>query len=87
MLSHIKNKLEQENRITLKAKIIPKSSKNEITETASDHIKIKVTAIPKNNKANEAVIKLLSKKLHISKNKIQITKGKRSSNKTIILNK
>lgn len=67
----------------LEVKIIPRSSKNEILFDGINKIKIKVTEIPRNNKANQAIIDILHKYLHISKNKIIILSGLKSSNKKI----
>ncbi len=87
MIQEIIEKLEKEETIKLNVKVIPKSSRNEITEATTDHIKIKVTAAPENNKANAAVIKILSKTLKIPKGNIQIIKGEKSTNKIIQINK
>ena len=65
-------------------KIIPNSSKNDII-IDNDNIKIKVTAQPIENKANIALIDLLSKKLKIPKTKIEIIKGLTSKEKKILL--
>ncbi len=87
MLQKIIEKLEKKETIKLTVKVIPKSSRNEITEATTDHVKIKVTAAPENNKANASVIKILSKNLNIPKSKIQISRGEKSSNKVIIIKK
>lgn len=41
-------------------------------------LKVKIKAIPENNKANKAIIKLFSKKLNISKTNIKIIKGEKN---------
>lgn len=64
-------------------KVLPRSSKNEILFDGIDKIKIKVTEIPENNKANQAIIDILHKDFHIPKNKIIILSGLKSSNKKI----
>lgn len=70
------------NNTILNIKVITKSSKNEIIFD-NDIIKVKVTEIPENGKANKAIVDLFSKTFKIPKNKITITKGLKSSNKTI----
>lgn len=68
---------------TLKIKLIPKSSKNSIEGYIDDQLKVKVTAPAVDNKANEALIKLLAKEFKIPKSSIRIIKGKKSKNKII----
>jgi uncharacterized protein len=65
------------------ARIIPKSSRNEIIISEGDPVKIKVTSPPVDGKANKAVINLLAKQLKVSKKDIQIVSGEKSRNKKI----
>lgn len=63
--------------------LTPKASHNKIEGWAKDvegHtvLRVKVTAVPENGKANEALIKLLSKALHISKSSISLIRGETS---------
>lgn len=73
-----------ENGLILKIKIIPNSSKNEIS-LEPEFIKVKVTAQPIENKANKALIELLSKKLKVSKTSIEIIRGETSKEKTLMI--
>lgn len=70
------------NNGLLNIKVITKSSKNEIF-LDNGVIKVKITEAPENGKANKAIINLFSKTFKIPKNKINIIKGLKSSNKTI----
>ena len=70
------------DNILIKVKIIPNSSKNDII-IENDIIKVKVTAQPVENKANKALIELLSKKFKIPKTNIEIVKGHTSKEKTL----
>lgn len=70
------------NNGLLNIKVITKSSKNEIF-LDNGVIKVKITEVPENGKANKAIIDLFSKTFKIPKNKINIIKGLKSSNKTI----
>ena len=67
----------------LKVYLQPKSSKNEIVGSYRDGIKVKVTAPPTEGKANEALIKFLSKEFKISASSIEILKGHHSREKII----
>jgi len=65
--------------------LCPNAKRNEICGTFDNRIKISITAQPIDGKANEALIKFLSKQLHISKSSIEIIKGTTSHNKTICI--
>jgi len=68
----------------IKLRVLPRSSKNEVIGKMSDGtLKIKITAAPIDGQANESLIKLLAKYFNIPKNKIKITAGAMSKNKTI----
>lgn len=69
----------------LKIKVIPKSSENRIIGWEGEVLKIKVTAPPEKGKANEAVIRLLSKALRLAKSKFSVTSGLHSRKKTICI--
>lgn len=73
------------NNGLLNIKVITKSSKNEIF-LDNGVIKVKITEVPENGKANKAIVNLFSKTFKIPKNKINIIKGLKSSNKTIKIN-
>ncbi len=60
--------------LIVRIRIVPNSSSNNIV-LENEVIKIKVTAQPIENKANKALIDLLSKKLKTAKSNIQIIKG------------
>lgn len=63
--------------------LTPKASHNKIDGWATDAegntvLRVKVTAVPEDGKANEALIKLLSKALHISKSRLSFVRGETS---------
>lgn len=64
----------------------PGASKNEITGLNADNsrICIKIKAPPVDGKANEELIKYLSKLFKVPKNSILINKGEASKQKTLI---
>jgi uncharacterized protein (TIGR00251 family) len=67
----------------IKVYLQPKSSKNEMVGPYRDGIKVKVTAPPVEGKANEALIRFLSKELGISPSCIEMIKGHHSREKTL----
>lgn len=75
--------------LIIRVRIIPNSSKNEFIFGDIDNsnlaIKVKITAQPIANKANKALIELLSKTLRIPKSNIEIIKGLTNKEKTILI--
>ena len=57
----------------------------ELRDDGNEYLKIKTRAIPEDGKANEAIIKLLSKILKIPKSTIEITAGITSRNKVFLI--
>ena len=69
-------------------KLTPKASKNAILgwfddENGQKTLKISVTAVPENGKANKALINMLSKEYKIPKSHIRIVRGQTSTNKMV----
>ena len=69
--------------ITFKAKIVPNSSKTAIAGVLDGMLKVKITAPPEKGKANQQLIKFLSKFLEVKNNSIKITSGSTSPIKTL----
>ena len=63
--------------------LLPKSSMNKIVEKKGDSWRVKVTAAPVDGKANEALIKLISKELKVAKSTVIIKGGVTSKRKVI----
>lgn len=66
-------------------KVITRASRNDVVEQGSNNLKVYLTAVPKDNEANEALIKLLASYWHISKSKVQIIKGLKSKQKFVVV--
>jgi len=69
-------------------RVTPKASRNAITGLADTvdggkALKVSVTAVPENGKANAAVIKLLAKAWGVAKSTLAVTAGASDRNKTL----
>ena len=78
------------NGLRLRVKLSPKAAANKIGKVmdlsdGGQALKVSVTTVPENGKANEALIKLLAKQLHIAKGSIQITHGQTDKLKTLLI--
>ena len=68
----------------LSVKVTPRASRNEISGWTDDGVlKVRVTAAPANNAANEAIITLLSKALDVPKSRLAIIAGDTNTQKLI----
>jgi len=64
-------------------KVKPAAGKNKVEKIDESHYKVWVTKVPEKGKANKAVISVLSKHFNLSKSKIIIISGGKSSSKII----
>ncbi|ADJ25617.1 protein of unknown function DUF167 [Dehalogenimonas lykanthroporepellens BL-DC-9] len=62
-------------------KVQPGSGRNEITDTAAEIIRVRVTAAPEHGKANRAVAELLAERLGLPKSRVTIVRGLTSRRK------
>ncbi|MCT4608368.1 MAG: DUF167 domain-containing protein [Pelagimonas sp.] len=65
---------------TIALRVTPKASRNAITRDGDD-LRIYVTTVPENGKANTAVTKLLAKALCIPKSSLTLIRGETSRDK------
>ena len=68
-------------------RVSPRASRNELKKLPDNSYKAFLTAAPVDGKANDALIKLLSEELDISKSKIKIARGLTSKNKLVEIEK
>lgn len=69
--------------ILINVRLTPNAKHSKIEKTDNNNLKIWVTQIPENGKANLAMINLLAKSLKISKTSIIIISGEHDRNKKI----
>ncbi len=76
---------EVDGGIVLSIKVQPNASKDRVVGEHADQLKIAVTVAPEKGKANQAVIKVISRRLGIKSSDIQITSGETSRNKKLFI--
>lgn len=76
---------QQPKGIHITVKVVPGSSRTEITGRYDEILKIKVAAPAEKGKANKMLLAFLAKKLGIRKNAVHITSGQTASIKQIWL--
>ncbi len=73
--------------IFIKAKIFPDSKKQEIIKKDENSFEIRVKEKPKQGKANQGAIIILSRYFNVSPEKIRLIKGFHRASKTFVLYK
>lgn len=74
---------ETTDGVLLSVRVVPRASRSGIQGLHGDALKIRLTAPPVEGKANEALIKFLSKELSIPRAQIDIKSGETGRNKTV----
>lgn len=64
-------------------KVQPRAKRNEIGHADGEALKVKVTAPPVDSAANEAVIKLLAKRLRCARGSVRLVRGQTSRSKVV----
>ena len=68
---------------TIKVRVQPKSSRNQVDGFQDRALRVRVTAAPTEGQANAAVIAILAKTLGVSKSRLEIIRGYSSRDKVI----
>lgn len=69
---------------TINVRVITNARKKEIVKNGTD-LKVKLTSLPIEGRANEELIELLAGYFHIRKSEIQIVKGEKNKTKVVTL--
>lgn len=72
-----------EENCTLKVRVQPKASRNQVDGFEENTLRLRVTAPPTEGQANDGVITLLAKALEVSKSRLEIVRGHSSREKLI----
>jgi uncharacterized protein len=71
--------------VTVRVRVIPRSSMNVITGVTGDCLGVKLTSPPVGGRANRDLVKLIGKKLKIAPSSITILRGHSSREKTLLI--
>ena len=70
---------------SLKIRVQPKASKNEILGFRGDTLRVRVTAPPEGGRANDAVVSLLATTLRLARSRVKIIRGHASRDKLVVI--
>jgi len=68
---------------TIKVRVQPKSSRNQVDGFQDGALRVRVTAAPTEGQANAAVIAIIAKTLGVSKSRLEIIRGYSSRDKVV----
>lgn len=74
---------EHEDSVTFDVRVIPRSSKSEIVGELDGALKVKLKAPPVGGSANEELIRLLAKKLGVTRSDVELITGHTSKTKRV----
>jgi uncharacterized protein len=69
----------------IEVKVTPRASRDEIVGMRDGVLAVRVTAPPVDDKANQAVVKLLAKRAGIPRGRVRIVRGQRGRRKLIAI--
>jgi len=73
----------EDGAITFEVRVAPRASRNRVVGIQDGSLKVALTAPPVDGAANEALRKLLSKTLGVSKSAVEIVRGERGRTKLL----
>jgi hypothetical protein len=73
------------NGIYLQIKVQPRASKNEIGEILGQELKIKLTAPPVDDAANEALLRFLAERLQCPRRAVALVRGQTARHKLVFV--
>lgn len=81
----------ESEKLRIRVRLTPKGRRNSILGWARDgedapYLRVSVTAVPEDDKANRAMISLLADEWGIAKNRIAILRGRTDRNKLLEIN-
>ena len=77
------NIIERDNSVIFMVRVQPRASRDEIVGEHQDGLKIRLTAPPVDDRANEALCKLLAARLKVPLAAVRIVSGERSRAKRV----
>jgi uncharacterized protein (TIGR00251 family) len=72
-----------EEAATVKVHVLPRASREEVAGLAGDAVRIRLTAPPLENRANEALVRFLAVALGVSRPCVEIIAGRRGRRKVV----
>lgn len=72
-----------ETSVTLRVKVIPRSSRSDIVGFQDDVLRVRLTSPPVDGAANDELVRLVAKRTGVARSDVELTSGLTSRNKTL----
>ncbi len=72
-----------EESATVTVHVLPRASREEVAGLYGDAVRVRLTAPPLENRANEALVRFLAKALGVSRSRVEIAAGRRGRRKVV----
>ena len=76
---------EKDGTVSFAVRVQPRASRDEIVGEYQDGLKVRLTAPPVDDRANEALQKLLASRLKVPLAAVRIASGERSRTKRVVI--
>lgn len=86
-IAKLQEKIANNKEVLFVIKAFPNSLENSVKELASGEIQVRTTTSATDNKANQAIVKLLATTLGLRRYQVEVVKGKTTRIKTIKLSR
>jgi len=72
-----------EEAATVTVHVLPRASREEVAGLFGDAVRVRLTAPPLDNRANEALVRFLAKALGVSRSRVEVAAGRRGRRKVV----
>ncbi len=72
-----------EESATVTVHVLPRASREEVAGLYGDAVRVRLTAPPLENRANEALVRFLAAALGVSRSRVEVAAGRRGRRKVV----
>lgn len=77
--------LEKPDGLEIRVRVQPKASRNQLEGVREDQLRVRLTAPPVDNAANQAIVEFLAKLLGVPKSRVELRAGHKSRDKVLFV--
>ena len=69
--------------VRVAVRLVPRAARDEVAGTRGGSLLVRVCAAPAENRANQALVRLLAKRLGVGRGRVELVSGRRSREKVL----